>query len=75
MTQLTINVPDHLNMPPEEVKNFLAAKLYEAEKIDLAQAAHMAGETETAFVEIMRGYGVSVINETPPRSTRDAGQF
>ncbi|MFO7978451.1 MAG: UPF0175 family protein [Bacteroidales bacterium] len=75
MTQITINVPDHLKMPPEEIKKFLAAKLYQAEKIDLAQAAQMAGETETAFVEIMRGYGVSVIKEPAARRTRDAGQF
>lgn len=75
MTQLAITIPDNVSMPPEEIKRFLAAKLYEAEKIDLAQAAQMAGESETAFVEIMRGYGVSVINEPPPRRTRDAGQF
>lgn len=75
MTQITINVPDHIKMAPEEIRKFLAAKLYEAEKIDLAQAAEMAGETETSFVEVMRGYGVSVINEPPPRRTRDAGQF
>jgi len=43
MKSLNLNIPDEANLDPKEVTRFLAAKLYEAGRLTLAQAAKMVG--------------------------------
>lgn len=75
MKQLTLNIPENLNLNERETKRFLAAKLYESGKLSLGQAAELAGLSKVAFSEILADYDVSLINYPPTDILRDAAQF
>jgi predicted HTH domain antitoxin len=75
MKLLTLTVPDDLNLNEKETKRFLAAKMYEAGKLSLGQAAELAGLSKFAFTEILADYDVSLINYTSADILRDAAQF
>jgi predicted HTH domain antitoxin len=75
MKQLTINIPENTNLDKKETKRFLAAKMYEAGKLTLKQAAEIAGMSVIAFSEILADYNVSFINHEPNEIIRDAGKF
>jgi predicted HTH domain antitoxin len=45
-----------------ELREFLAAKLYESGRLTLGQAAEMAGQPVWSFMETISRMGVSVIN-------------
>jgi len=62
MSTIVLNVPDKTNLDPKETSRFLAAKLYEAGRLSLGQAAELAGLSKTAFAEILSDYNVSLIN-------------
>jgi len=62
MKQLTIKIPDQLEIDNEEAAMMLAAKLYEQGRLSLGQAANLAGYSKRAFMEILGKYGVSVFN-------------
>jgi predicted HTH domain antitoxin len=59
---MTLTIPDKVQLAPNDTIKFLAAKLYEAGKLTLGQAAEMAGFSKVAFAEIIGDYGVSLIN-------------
>lgn len=75
MKNLTLNIPDNLNLNERETKRFLAAKMYESGKLSLGQAAELADMSKVAFTEILADYSVSVINYPAPDIIRDAGQL
>jgi predicted HTH domain antitoxin len=75
MKNITLNIPDNLNLNERETKRFLAAKLYESGKLSLGQAAELAGLSKVAFSEILADYNVSFINYPPTDVIRDAAQF
>ncbi|WP_420208824.1 UPF0175 family protein [Candidatus Electronema sp. JC] len=75
MPQCTITIPERLQLNVRETKRFLAAKLYEAGKLSLGQAAELAGLSKRAFSEILADYNVSLINYPPADILRDAAQF
>lgn len=75
MKQLTIIIPDNLNLNEQETKRFLAAKMYESGKLSLGQAARLAGLSKIAFSEILADFNVSLINYPPSDIIRDAAQF
>ena len=58
---MTLNVPEALEKQHEETVNFLAAKLYEAGKLSLGQAADMCGVDKEQFVSILDKFEVSYI--------------
>jgi predicted HTH domain antitoxin len=62
MNQITFSVPDKIDLNQKETLNFLAAKLYEAGKLTLGQAADLAGFSKVAFAEIIGDYNVALIN-------------
>ena len=62
MTTLTLQVPDSLEENHLDTVRFIAAKLYEAGKLSLGQAAEMTGMSKSLFAEILSNYGVSYIN-------------
>jgi len=59
MTTLTLQVPDVLEAEHEETVRLIAAKLYEAGKLSLSQAAEMCGMKKWDFPAILSNYGVS----------------
>lgn len=75
MRDLTIELPENLNLNAQEVKRFLAAKMFEVGKLTLGQAAELAGLSKTAFSEILSDYKVSLINYPSSDISRDAAQF
>ncbi len=75
MKHLTLNIPESLDLNERETKRFLAAKMYEAGKLSLGQAAELAGLSKVAFSEILSDFNVSLINYPPSDIIRDAAQF
>jgi predicted HTH domain antitoxin len=75
MKQMTLTVPDNLNLNEKDTKRFLAAKMYESGKLSLGQAAELAGLSKVAFSEILADYDVSLVNYPPSDVIRDAAQF
>jgi predicted HTH domain antitoxin len=73
--KLTLHIPDSLELDETETKRFLAAKLYEAGKLSLGQAAELAGLSKRAFSEILADYGVSYINYSSSEIIRDVSRF
>lgn len=75
MKQLTLNIPEGLQLDEKETRRFLAAKMYEIGKLSLGQAAELAGLSKIAFSEILADYDVSLINYPPSEIARDVSQF
>ena len=75
MKQVTLNIPENLNLNEKETKRFLAAKLYESGKLSLGQAADLAGLSKVAFSEILADFDVSLINYPPSDLIRDASEL
>lgn len=63
MTTITLQVPEKLEKEHDETTRFLAAKLYEAGKITMGQAATMTGMKKWDFAEIMTNYGVNIYEQ------------
>lgn len=61
MTQIKLNIP-RLNIDEEEYIKFIAAKLFEAGKLSLAEAAKLCKTNTKEFTDILPKYGVSLIN-------------
>lgn len=72
---LILNLPDKTDLDPKETTRFLAAKLYEAGKLTLGQAAELAGLSKVAFSEILCDYKVSLINYPVSEIQRDASRI
>jgi predicted HTH domain antitoxin len=62
MNTIVLNLPDKAGLDPKETSRFLAAKLYEAGRLSLGQAAELASLSKAAFAEILCDYNVSLIN-------------
>jgi predicted HTH domain antitoxin len=75
MNNLTLNIPDNLNLDERETRRFLAAKLYESGKLSLGQAADLAGLSKVAFSEILADYDVSLVNYLPQDIIKDANRL
>ena len=58
MTTLTLTVPEALEKEHDETVRLIAAKLYEAGKLSLGQAAEMCGMKKWDFAGILIDYGI-----------------
>ncbi len=72
MSTIQLNIPDKANLDPNEVSRFLAAKLYEAGKLTLSQAAHMVSMSTGDFADILSQHGVSLFNYPASDIQKDA---
>jgi len=75
MKNLILTIPENLDLNEREAKRFLAAKLFEAGKLSLGQAAEMAELSKVAFAEILADYNVSLFNYPASDIIKDAAQF
>lgn len=75
MKDLTLHIPENLDLNERDTKRFLAAKLYESGKLSLGQAAELAGLSKVAFSEILADYNVSLINYPPSDISKDAARL
>ena len=62
MTTITLQVPDALEHNHDDTVRLIAAKLYEAEKLTLTEAAEMCGMKKWDFAEILVEYGVHFLD-------------
>jgi len=60
MQQLTIQLPNSVQLNTFELSMMLAAKMYERGILSAGQAAEVAGLSKYAFIELLSKYGVSV---------------
>lgn len=65
MKTVTINLPDSVDLTPQETLMALAVQLFEMGKLSLGQAADLAGYSKRTFMELLGNYGVSVFNFPP----------
>ena len=61
---MTIQVPDALEKERDETTRLIAAKLYEAGKLTLGQAAEMCNMKKWDFAEILINYGVHYLDRS-----------
>ncbi|PWK77851.1 uncharacterized protein UPF0175 [Mucilaginibacter oryzae] len=64
MTTMTLNVPDALEKEHDETVRFIAAKLYEAGKLSLGEAAEMCGVDKIDLPAVLAGFNVNYIQYT-----------
>ena len=70
--KLILELPDSIQVDENEMKHMLAAKLYEAGRLSLGQAAEVVGMTKVEFAEILHRYDVSFINYPVSEMIKDA---
>ena len=61
---LTLDLPDVLEYDAQDVKMFLASRLYADEKLTSGQAAQLVGISKREFIEQLGTYGVSLFSES-----------
>jgi len=61
MTTITLQVPDALEKERDETIQLIAAKLYEAGKLSLGQAAEMCGLNKLEFTSVLAHFDVNYI--------------
>jgi len=64
MTTMTIQVPEALEKEHDETTRLIAAKLYEANKLTLRQAAEMCKMKKWDFAEILINYDVHYLDQS-----------
>ena len=62
MKTIQLELPDSLEYDNNDVKTFIAAKLYEAGRLTIGQAAELSGYSVITFMELLKDYNVSVFN-------------
>jgi len=60
MNELKVELPPEV--PVEEARVLLMAKLFETGRLSLGQAAALAGYSKRAFIEVLGKLGVPVFN-------------
>lgn len=71
MKTITIKIPNTVDFDDKEVVLVVASKFYEKGKLSLGQASEIAGLSKRAFMEILKTYGVSIINHPSSDLNRD----
>ena len=71
MRQITLNIPDFVNLDDKDITMILASKLYEGGKLSLGQAAELVGISKRSFAELLGMYGVSLFNYPASDLSRD----
>jgi predicted HTH domain antitoxin len=64
MTTLTLQIPDALEKDHDETVRLIAAKLYEAGKITLGQAAEMCGMKKWDFPAVLAKFDIPYFQYT-----------
>ena len=62
MRNITLSIPDTVEIDDKEVTMLVATRLYEQGKLSLGQAADIVCLTKRAFAELLGKYNVSLFN-------------
>lgn len=71
MRQITLNIPDFVNLDDKDITMILASKLYESGKLSLGQTTELVGISKRSFSELLGKYGVSLFNYPTSDLSRD----
>ena len=71
MGELRVDLPPEV--PVEEARLMLMAKLYETGRLSLGQAAELAGFSTRTFMELLGKLGVPVFDYPPEDLREEAG--
>jgi len=69
MSELRVDLPPEV--PVEEARVLLMAKLFETGRLSLGQAASLAGYSKRAFIEVLGKLGISVFNYSADELRRE----
>ena len=69
--ELTLRIPLNVELDKRDTTTMLAAKLYEAGKLTLGQAAEVAGYSKRTFMELLADYNVSLFDDDTSGLIRD----
>lgn len=62
MKEVTLHIPDDLEMDDHQIAMLVASRLFEQGKLSLGQAAELAGLTKKSFAELLGNFSVSIFN-------------
>jgi len=62
--QLTLTIPDSINLSQIDAQIMLAVKLFETGRLPLGKAAVVAGLSYRAFHELLIKYGIPIVTMT-----------
>lgn len=62
MKTIQLELPDSLEFDNNDLKTFIAAKLFEAGKLTMSQAAELSGYSTSKFMDLLAEFNVSVFN-------------
>lgn len=62
MKTIQLELPDSLEYDNNDIKTFIAAKLYESGRLTISEAAELSGYSVITFMELLKDYNVSVLN-------------
>lgn len=68
---LTVELPDDVDLDEQSLKEYLAAKLYGDRKLSLFAAANMAGMRKWDFPKVLTRFDVPYFTLTPEELDRD----
>lgn len=71
MRQVTLNIPDFVNLEEREIYMMLAVRLYEDRRLSLGQAAELVKLSKRSFAELLGKYNVSLFNYPASDLSRD----
>jgi predicted HTH domain antitoxin len=72
MTTITLQVPDALEKEHDDTVQFLAAKLYEAEKLSMGPAAEMCGMKKWDFPQVLSKFNIAYFQYSAEDAIREA---
>ena len=75
MATITLQIPDSLEKERDDIVRFIAAKLYEAGRLSLGEAAEMVSLSKREFAELLSNYDVSLLNYNVSEMLSDADIF
>ena len=61
---MTLDLPESVEMTEQQMRLFLAAKLYESGRLNSGQAAELANVSRREFIEQVGQFGVSIFDQT-----------
>jgi len=76
--EITLSVPDMVNLSQTDAQLLLAMKLFEVGRLSLGKAAEVAGLSYRTFYELLARYGVPVVtltDEDIKREIENVGRF
>jgi predicted HTH domain antitoxin len=71
MKNLTLEIPDTIEVEKSEILMLLASKFYEQGRLSLGQAAEFAGLSKRTFAELLGKYNVSIFNYSADELAED----